>query len=357
MLRYFLAVVVAAGIITGAVFLYKHRRQLFRPDFDRTGGTLLVFEVAGDPPEEGLDGLVEALRRRFDSTGGAGIVVRADGERRVEVGVPNGKQHDDQVDLVKQVAARPGVLRFRVAANRIDDEEACNACLAAGKGEKLDAPPRPPRNPTGGDEFALKLAGEPPHRYRWVRLSEGQAKEWRLDPTSLKRENPFDVPHIETSCRTGAAFSPHFLQQGGLVKARKLTAGGDPVFFLLVREPASGEEVPADALENVRTNHLRGRGRSTVLFRFSREGGERFYQMTSRNISPVDGSMLRHLAVILDGEVIAAPVVRGAMRREAQISGDFNMREAEEIASLLRGGPLPCRLEPKPVREATRGRR
>ena len=53
MVKNLLSLVVAAVIITGGVLLYKNRHQLFRPDFDRSGGTLLVFEVAEHRPPAG----------------------------------------------------------------------------------------------------------------------------------------------------------------------------------------------------------------------------------------------------------------------------------------------------------------
>ena len=44
----------------------------------------------------------------------------------------------------------------------------------------------------------------------------------------------------------------------------------------------------------------------------------------------------RPLAIIVNGEVIAAPTVRGTIGDQALISGDFTRAEAERIASGLR---------------------
>lgn len=70
-----------------------------------------------------------------------------------------------------------------------------------------------------------------------------------------------------------------------------------------------------------------------ISFKFSSEGGDRFYDLTSRNFG-------RSLAVVLDGEVITAPRIDAAIRTEGQISGHFSSEEAKELAMLLRSGGL-----------------
>jgi preprotein translocase subunit SecD len=351
MWKYFLALLVTAGIITGAMYLYRHRHQLFRPDIAKAGGTLLVFEVDGEPPDD-LEPLVETLQKRFDLSGGAGIVVRGAGEGQVEVGVPNGKTHDDQVAMVKRLVTRRGKLEVLVLSNRLDDEAAINAAMILPKGEKLDVPPRRPRDPKTDDTFPVKLPGEPAHRYRWGRLSEPQVRMLRMDPAGLSRENPMDLPRVEASVRTGQPFSPNF-QPYVLAAARKLSVGADPTLFVLLREPAPGQEITPDL---VQVQVAGGRGRYSVLFRFGREASGRLADITNRNLSTYDGVSQRQLAILLDGEVITLSVMSLGVRRGLEINGEFTREEAEEVVMLLRGGALPCRLKARPVRETVTGK-
>jgi hypothetical protein len=355
MWRYPLALVVSAGIIAGSMYLYQHRNQLFRPDFDRTGGTLVVFEIDDDPPAGGLDELIEVLHKRFDPTGTEGFVVRADGERRVCVGVPDGKLHDELIQTVKRVAPRPGVLQFRILANATDDEAAWLAASVPAAKAKLDAPPPPLRDAGGADEFAMKIPHEPPHRYRWLPVSDGQLKMMFLDPGSLKRDNPWDEPVVENSCRTGTAFTPR-LMEGCLVQARKLPGQTDPAYFLLVREPAAGQDVKVGALENVRASG--SRAQYNVYFRIHRDRRKTFDEMVRKNASmPGASAGNRRITLVLDGKVTATPMLFQVSQRECQFDSGLSREEADDLVLLLQGGALPCRLKPKPVRETTVGKR
>ncbi len=68
-----------------------------------------------------------------------------------------------------------------------------------------------------------------------------------------------------------------------------------------------------------------------VEFRFTSEGGDKFYDLTSKNIN-------RPLAVVLDGVVITAPNINSAIRHEGVIQGKFTPDEAKQLALLLKSG-------------------
>ncbi|MBM3504121.1 MAG: protein translocase subunit SecD [Alphaproteobacteria bacterium] len=79
-------------------------------------------------------------------------------------------------------------------------------------------------------------------------------------------------------------------------------------------------------------------GQPVVNFRFDSAGGRRFGQVTSENVG-------RPFAIILDGKVISAPVIRQAIiGGSGQISGGFTVQEAKDLALLLRAGALPAPL-------------
>ena len=75
-----------------------------------------------------------------------------------------------------------------------------------------------------------------------------------------------------------------------------------------------------------------------VTFRFNAAGTRRFARITQENIG-------RPFAVVLDDEVIAAPIIREPiLGGSGQIAGSFTLEDANRIAQLMRAGALPGHL-------------
>ena len=75
-----------------------------------------------------------------------------------------------------------------------------------------------------------------------------------------------------------------------------------------------------------------------VNFSFNLRGGQRFGQVTSENIG-------RAFAIVLDGKVISAPVIRSAITGgRGQITGNFTVEQADNLSILLRAGALPAKM-------------
>ena len=78
---------------------------------------------------------------------------------------------------------------------------------------------------------------------------------------------------------------------------------------------------------------------TVVSFTLDRVGSKRFGKATSSNIG-------RKLAIVLDGKIISAPVIRDTITSgSGQISGGFTFQSATDLALLLRSGALPAPLE------------
>lgn len=76
-------------------------------------------------------------------------------------------------------------------------------------------------------------------------------------------------------------------------------------------------------------------GQPIVQLEFDQKGGEIFDRATFENIG-------RQLAIVLDGVVHSAPVIRDRIPNgQAQISGNFTVEEASDLALVLRAGSLP----------------
>lgn len=68
-----------------------------------------------------------------------------------------------------------------------------------------------------------------------------------------------------------------------------------------------------------------------VQFSWNPEGGDKFYDLTSKNNG-------RNVAMILDGVVITAPRISTSIRTEGHITGSFTADGAKELALLLKSG-------------------
>ncbi|KEJ94849.1 protein translocase subunit secF /protein translocase subunit secD [Pseudosulfitobacter pseudonitzschiae] len=80
-------------------------------------------------------------------------------------------------------------------------------------------------------------------------------------------------------------------------------------------------------------------GRPVVTFGFDRQGGAAFADITAANIG-------HRFAVVLDGEVLTAPVIQQAIPGgQGQITGNFTAEEAQTLAVLLTSGALPASLD------------
>ena len=78
---------------------------------------------------------------------------------------------------------------------------------------------------------------------------------------------------------------------------------------------------------------------AVVGLEFNSEGADKFAELTAKNIG-------KQIAIVLDGEVLTAPVVQEAITGgRAQISGSRSIEDAERLAILLRSGSLPVKIE------------
>ena len=103
-----------------------------------------------------------------------------------------------------------------------------------------------------------------------------------------------------------------------VVKKQVLVSGGDLTDAQAGFDPRSSEPV--------------------VNFRFNTAGARKFSQATSENVG-------QPFAIVLDNKVISAPVIREPITGgSGQISGNFTVQTANDLAILLRAGALPAPL-------------
>jgi preprotein translocase subunit SecD len=74
-----------------------------------------------------------------------------------------------------------------------------------------------------------------------------------------------------------------------------------------------------------------------ISFTLRSDAAARFGRTTRENIG-------RQLAIILDNQVVSAPVIESQINAEGRITGRFTQQEATDLALVLRSGALPASL-------------
>jgi preprotein translocase subunit SecD len=111
------------------------------------------------------------------------------------------------------------------------------------------------------------------------------------------------------------------------------TNGEQQSYLIEKRVMVSGADLTdAQAGFDQRTNE------PIVSFKFNTSGARKFAQVTQENVG-------KPFAIVLDNEVISAPVIREPiLGGSGQISGNFTVQSANDLAILLRAGALPAPL-------------
>jgi preprotein translocase subunit SecD len=131
-------------------------------------------------------------------------------------------------------------------------------------------------------------------------VSPEQALQGRVPPDSevLKGTEPPHVPYV--------------------VKKQVLVSGGD--------------------LTDAQPGFDQRSGQPIVSFKFNTTGARKFAVATTENVK-------QPFAIVLDNEVISAPIIQEPITGgSGQISGNFTVQQANDLAILLRAGALPAPL-------------
>jgi preprotein translocase subunit SecD len=133
------------------------------------------------------------------------------------------------------------------------------------------------------------------------------------------------------------SMSPEQASQGRAPPDSELLQGpvkeGKPTYLIEKRIMVSGED-----LTDAQPGFDQRTSEPIVTFRFNTNGARRFGRVTQENVG-------RPFAIVLDNEVISAPVIREPiLGGSGQISGNFTVEQANDLAILLRAGALPAPL-------------
>ncbi len=397
--------VTLAALFVGRAFQqYQQGQGGFKLGVDLVGGTILVYEV--DPEkmsdkakqEFKIDQLAERLKRRIDPADLYNVTVRPVPPSRVEIVLPTGGGSperrafsSEEVERVKELISRVGSLRFVILANGSDDKEAIDAARQMYgskvspelKAQLEDArqkgkPPTPPTQITpDGEGFPVRNLGR--FTYSWLEMGPHIRSQYHLDNASENDPRPVEL----TEGRTGEPRNSFWKQaaemrqtndvveRGGLLyysravpeeREKRMPQKRDMgakryEYYVLARNtetPEKEHEVTGDFLSRAAAD-VGNKGGIAVHFGFTTEGGNRFWDLTTKNKPDESRGLFRHLAIVLDEMVESAPTINSPIRDQGEISGNFTKPEADKLVNILRSGALPATLKPLPVAENTIG--
>ncbi len=117
-----------------------------------------------------------------------------------------------------------------------------------------------------------------------------------------------------------------------ILPSDELGADGEPILYAVRKRIMVSGDTLIDSQPTFQDNQ------PVVSFRFDSVGGKRFGEATRNNVD-------NRFAIILDGKVISAPVIREPiLGGSGVISGSFTAQEVQDLALLLRAGALPASL-------------
>jgi preprotein translocase subunit SecD len=167
----------------------------------------------------------------------------------------------------------------------------------------------------GTDRILVQVPGlQDPTRLKEL-LGKTAKMEFRMVDTSVPPDQAQQgnlPPDVELLMSASAPKVPY------VVKKQVLVSGGD----LTDAQPGFDSRT----------------GEPVVNFKFNSTGSRKFAQATTENVG-------QPFAIVLDNEVISAPVIREPITAgQGQISGNFTVQSANDLAILLRAGALPAPL-------------
>ncbi|MEE9300092.1 MAG: protein translocase subunit SecD [Alphaproteobacteria bacterium] len=117
-----------------------------------------------------------------------------------------------------------------------------------------------------------------------------------------------------------------------LMSDQETDASGEPIPYVVRKRVVVGGDTLVSAQSSFQDNQ------PVVSFRFDSIGTRKFGEVTRENVG-------QRLAIVLDGKVISAPVIREPiLGGSGVISGRFTVQETIDLALLLRAGALPAPL-------------
>lgn len=317
------------------------KRKALNLGLDLQGGMYMILEVDKSKlsPEEAkdvVDRALEVIRNRIDQWGVSEPSLQKIGGDRIMVQLPGVMERERARSLI----GRTALLEFKLLADEkttMDVLERIDKRLSAGftetpspgtattaAPESTAAAPAPettaaaPADTTGPTEGPL---------LSMLRATGSDMAVLEDDVDSVNRILARE--DVKALIPAGYTFAWGKTEEAGTDKFRRL-------YLLKAEAEITGAYITDSKVTVGGGNDPKVANKPVVLLSFNRQGSARFAQITGRNVG-------KRLAIILDGTVYSAPVIRERIAGgNAQISGMESMDEARELSVVLKAGALPA---------------
>lgn len=85
-------------------------------------------------------------------------------------------------------------------------------------------------------------------------------------------------------------------------------------------------------------------GKPEISFELTKDGSKKFADLTRKILQKKEGE--RQLAIVLDDQIVSAPVVQSVIEDRGRITGDFTQDQAKALVVQLNAGALPVSMTP-----------
>jgi preprotein translocase subunit SecD len=175
--------------------------------------------------------------------------------------------------------------------------------------------------PQGDDRILIQLPG----------IKDAKRAIDLIGKTALLEFKLVDEEHNVEDALRGNVPAGSILMKGAREGGEKTSGRRDTMYLLKERTLLTGQ-----SLENAQVKISDRFGEPYVAIKFNAQGAKDFDRITGENVN-------KRLAIILDGAVYSAPVIKERISGgDAQITGSFTMEDAKDLAIVLRAGSLPA---------------
>ncbi|HEY4219661.1 MAG TPA: protein translocase subunit SecD [Gemmatimonadaceae bacterium] len=335
---------------------------------DLKGGTYLALEVddskqaiPADKKADAIERALKSVRTRIDGSGMTEAVVQKQGNDRIIVSIPGESDPERAKRLVEQQA----FLEFKITDKTQALERALPKIdqiikqhgLAAVAGAATPAASSPANKGLQGllttadttkktdttkadsskKKNAVASAKTDSANSDTVKIQPGGAFSSLFEQGQLPGEFYVEASKIPTLSNYLADSAVN----AAIPPGKELDAGTDSTFlqgnwyksyYLLDAKPIATGENLINAQPNQSPEGV------VVEFTMDNVGGRQFEKQTSKHIGD-------YMAIVLDGRVMTAPVIQGAISTRGQITmGGKGLSDAQDLALVLRAGALPVPL-------------
>ena len=335
------AAIILFGIVAAIPSLLAPHHLAALPDWlpkqqvtlglDLRGGSLLVLEVDADALKDGrLQSLRDDVESRLRDEAIRTSIVRRSGDAILAT-IPDPEQRQRALPLLRELAASVGATAFAAGTPDIEVDTDADTVLIrlteAGLRDRVNA----------AVEQSLEIVRQ---RVDQAGVAEPTIQRVGADRILVQLPGLQDPTRLRQLLGSTAQMNFHMLADdagasGQVASGVSLlpSADGTTRYPVETRVALSGERLTdANAGFDQRT------GEPIVSFRFDGAGARQFGEITRENVG-------RPFAIVLDGEVLSAPVIREPiLGGSGQISGNFTVEDTVVLSALLRAGALPAPL-------------